>query len=118
MIKVATSLILLSLTPKLLEKNSGMVNAPCSSDFTLRSFAITNHAKAIPRIQPMAVHISINPAINTAPGRPRRSHADSPDALSEKATTQGFSLLPAIIKSSCVFVSLYVHRPTPRIIRR
>ena len=39
------------------------------------------------------------PVGEAAPGNPSSNHALSPDARSEKATTQGFSLLPAMKKS-------------------
>jgi len=88
---------ILSSFPNLAAKKLGRVIELKFSVSTLRSNAITHQEKIIPAIQPIAVQISRNPAASAAPGNPNRSQADSPDALSEKATTQGLSLRPAYI---------------------
>jgi len=44
---------------------------------------------------PITDHSSPNPIVMAAPGKAKRSQADSPDARSENAVTQGPSFLPA-----------------------
>ena len=61
-----------------------------------RSFwAIKNQDVLIPKMIPMTVHASPKPTAMAAPGSANRSQADSPEALSEKAVTQGPSFRPA-----------------------
>ena len=59
----------------------------------------------------MTAQISPYPIAIAAPGSPRISHADSPDALSEKAATQGPKRLPANKKSNCDETNLFDNRP-------
>ena len=59
-----------------------------------------NQERIIPLIIPITAHISPYPIAIAAPGKPNNNHADSPDALSENAVTQGPSLRPAYKKSS------------------
>ena len=54
----------------------------------------------IPRVIPITAQISPYPTAIAAPGSPKISHADSPEALSEKAVTQGPNFRPANKKSS------------------
>ena len=52
---------------------------------------------------PVTVQSSTSPITMTAPGSANNNHADSPDALSEKAVIQGPKFLPAKKYSSVVF---------------
>jgi hypothetical protein len=49
----------------------------------------------IPAAMPITDQYSVKPSAYAAAGRPRRNHADSPDARSEIAATHGPSLRPA-----------------------
>ena len=49
----------------------------------------------MPIIIPITDQNSPNPIEIAAPGKANNSHADSPEALSEKAATHGFNFLPA-----------------------
>ncbi len=57
--------------------------------------AIKNQERIIPIMIPATVHNSTSPITITAPGSANNNHADSPDALSEKAVIQGPKFLPA-----------------------
>ena len=70
------------------------------------------------RDRPITAQISPYPIAIAAPGSPRRSHADSPEALSEKAVTHGPSLLPASKKSSWEETNLFERIPTQIINKR
>ena len=74
---------------------SGIVSAlyfsVCSRNFS----AIRYQEQIIPIIIPNTDHNSPIPIVIAAPGRAKSSQADSPEALSEKAVTQGPSFLPA-----------------------
>ena len=73
----------------------GIVNALYFS-VSIRNFsAIIYHEAIIPKVIPKTVHASPSPIDIAAPGNASKSHADSPDALSEKAVTHGPSFLPA-----------------------
>ena len=72
-----------------------MVNAWYFS-VSIRSFsAIKNQDAIIPTVMPITVHTSPNPTAIAAPGRASINQADSPEARSENAVTQGPSLRPA-----------------------
>ena len=74
---------------------SGIVKALYFSVSDLNFSAIKYQEDAIPNIIPKTAQISLIPVTMAAPGRASSNHADSPDALSEKAVTQGPSFLPA-----------------------
>ena len=54
----------------------------------------------MPNVIPITDQYSLYPNAYAAPGKPNNNHADSADALSENAVTQGPSLRPANKKSS------------------
>ena len=72
-----------------------MVSESYFSVSTLNFSAIKYQDAVIPTIIPKTDHISPNPIVIAAPGNAKRSQADSPEALSENAVTQGPSFLPA-----------------------
>jgi len=70
-------------------KYPGIVKALYFS-VSIRSFsAMRNHDAIIPKVIPTTVQIFPRPTDIAAPGNASRSHADSPEALSEKAVTHG-----------------------------
>ena len=72
-----------------------MVNASYFS-VSLRSLSAMRYQEAIiPAVIPMTVQASPKPTEIAAPGKANNNHADSPEALSENAVTQGPSFLPA-----------------------
>ena len=95
-----------------------MVNESNLSVSSLKRSAIKNQEDIIPIVLPSTAQISPYPIAIAAPGRPRRSHADSHEALSEKAVTHGPSLLPANKKSSCEETNLFERIPTQIINKR
>ena len=99
-------------------RKSGMVNESYFSVSSLKRSAIKNQEDIIPIVIPITAHISPYPIAIAAPGSPRRSHADSPEALSEKAVTHGPSLLPANKKSNCEETNLFERIPTQIINKR
>ena len=74
---------------------SGIVSAPYLSVSERNFSAMINHEAIIPHIMPITDHSSPIPMVIAAPGNANKSQADSPDALSEKAVTQGLRDLPA-----------------------
>jgi hypothetical protein len=66
----------------------------------------------------MTAQISPYPTAIAAPGSPKISHADSPEALSEKAVTHGPKRLPANKKSNCDETNLFDNRPMHTISNR
>ena len=73
----------------------GMVRASYFS-VSSRSFsAIKNQEAIMPKIMPTTAQDSLNPTVIAAPGNANNSHADSPEARSENAVTQGPNFLPA-----------------------
>lgn len=76
-------------------RNSGMVRA-LNFSVSIRNFSAIKYQEAIiPIMIPITDHNSPSPMVIAAPGKAKRSQADSPDARSENAVTQGPSLLPA-----------------------
>ena len=74
---------------------SGIVKAWYFS-VSIRSFsAIKNQEAIIPIVIPTTVHTSPKPTAIAAPGRANSNQADSPEARSENAVTQGPNFLPA-----------------------
>ena len=73
--------------------------------------AIRNQERIIPLIIPITAHISPYPTAIAAPGKPNNNQADSPEALSENAVTQGPSLRPANKKSNCELINLFDRTP-------
>ena len=57
--------------------------------------AIKYQDATIPAIIPITDQLTLNPIVITAPGKASNNHADSPEARSEKAVTQGPNLRPA-----------------------
>ena len=99
-------------------RKSGIVNESNFSVSSLNRSAIKNQEDIIPIVIPITAQISPYPMAIAAPGSPRRSHADSPEALSEKAVTHGPSLLPANKKSNCEETNLFERIPTQIINKR
>ena len=96
-------------------RKSGIVNELNFSVSSLNFSAIRNHEDIIPMVIPITAQISPYPTAIAAPGSPRRSHADSPEALSENAVTQGPNFLPANKKSIWVDTNLLERIPTTMI---
>ena len=93
-------------------RKSGIVNEFNFSVSSLNFSAIKNQEDIIPIVIPITAQISPYPIAIAAPGSPRRSQADSPEALSENAVTHGPSLLPANKKSSWDVTNLLEKIPT------
>jgi hypothetical protein len=53
------------------------------------------HEARMPQAMPITDQYSVKPSAYAAPGRPSRNQADSPEARSETAATQGPSRRPA-----------------------
>ena len=60
----------------------------------LNFFAIKNQAPKTPKTSPITTQKALTPTTAPSPVRPNNSHADSPVALVEKATTQNPSFFP------------------------
>ena len=89
------SRIIFELSLYFLCKYPGIVKAEYFS-VSMRNFSAIKYQEVIiPKVIPRTVHASPRPTDIAAPGKASRSHADSPDALSEKAVTHGPSFLPA-----------------------
>ena len=63
-------------------RKSGIVNESNFSVSSLNRSAIKNQEDIIPIVIPITAQISPYPMAIAAPGSPRRSHADSPEAVS------------------------------------
>ena len=83
-----------------------MVKALNFSVSDLNFSAIKYQDDIMPKIIPKTAQISLIPITIAAPGKASNNHADSPDALSEKAVTHGPNFLPANKYSSWVFANL------------
>ena len=80
-------------------KYSGRVRTLYFSVACLMGYATISQEKIMPPTQPTTVHISSIPAISAAPGSPKISQADSPEARSENAITIGPRRWPPNAKS-------------------
>ena len=90
----------------LFSKKSGRVITLYFAVSSRSGRAIIIQDNIIPDKHPKTVQSSNNPKINAAPGRPRISQEDSPEARSDNAITVGPNFCPPKAKSFKFFVFL------------